>query len=261
VCSVLPLLAFFLVCSGAFAGGNALFYSTNPQYPPYDWADGPSSFAGASVELLSLVLPPGVVATPVVLPWKRALEQAREGQIDLLLSVRITPERSEYLRFTAHRAFPNPIVVFARRESRLSLRSWEGLQGHPGGVSAGDFFGGGFDQYWHDHLQVEIADTMVENFRKLEAGRIDWFVTGRYLGQAYLSVHPLDREIVVLEPPVSTGDIHFAFSAKSPWVKLIPSIDARLEELDRQGVLDYLIRKYQFGSKAAQPGHFPGEVQ
>lgn len=58
---------------------------------------------------------------------------------------------------------------------------------------------------------------MIENFEKLDAGRIDWFVTGLYLGQAYLATHPTAHPILILSPPISTGDIHFGFSKVSPW--------------------------------------------
>jgi len=237
---------------------RVLVYSTNPQYPPYHWADG-NGFDGASLELLRLVLPPGVTARPVVLPWKRVLERAAAGDIDLVLSLRITPERSQYLKFTTHRAFPNPIVVFARADADWHFSSWDDLKGRPGGISAGDTFGGGFDEYWRAHLQVETADSMVENFRKLDGGRIQWFVTGRYLGQAYLTAHPPGHPIDALSPPVSTGDIHFGFSARSKWLDLLPVIDRRLDELDRAGTLERLLQKYVAGQQAAPTGRFPGE--
>jgi polar amino acid transport system substrate-binding protein len=244
---------------GAFAQVGPLVYSTNPQYPPYDWAVGDEAFAGASVALLTLVLPPEVKTKALVVPWKRAQDMAKDGAIDLLLSLRITPERSTYLEFTTHRAFPNPIVVFVRKESGMTLKSWDDLKGHWGGVSAGDTFGAGFDEYWKSSLQVEEAPSMVENFRKLDRGRIDWFVTGLYLGKAYLATHRLDHEIVALEPPISTGDIYLGFSKASPWKSLIPQVSRRLEELDKNGELVKLLQVELGRMLSAPAGSFPGE--
>lgn len=255
--SLLWLLA-ALVPAMASAQTGTLIYSTNPQYPPYDWAVDPMSFDGASIELLSLVLPPGIKAQPLVVPWKRAMEMAKTGHVDLLLSLRITPERSGYLRFTTHRAFANPIVVFARKDALLTLKSWDDLKGHLGGVSLGDTFGGGFDEYWPAELEVETADSMVENFRKLNAGRIDWFVSGKYLGQAYLATHAL-KDVEVLDPPISTGDIHFGFSKASPWASLEPEISRRLAELDKARVPEQILEKHLRRLVALPPGSFPGE--
>jgi len=257
--SKFSIVLLFLFPVTLFGQVGVLKYSTNPQYPPYDWAEG-NSFAGASIELLALVLPPQVVSEPVVVPWKRALELAKTGQIDLLLSLRITPERETYLVFTTHRAFPNPIVVFARSGSFAKLDSWDVLKGHVGGISSGDTFGGGFDEYWRENLKVETADTMIENFRKLDAGRIDWFVTSLYLGKAYLATHRLTNEIVVLDPPISTTDIHFGFSKASSWASLVPEVSRRLAVLDKAGTLDQILQKHlKLATSAVPKGSFPGE--
>jgi len=230
-----------------------LKYSTNPYYPPYDWGVGDTGFDGASIELLSLVLPPSIRVEAVPVPWKRALSMAAAGEIDLLLSLRITPERSAYLDFAAHRAFPNPIAVFVRRGSPISVKDWANLAPFTGGVSLGDTFGGGFDEYLRDHLSVESAPTMIENFRKLRAGRIDYFVSGYYMGQSYLAAAGLDAEIVALHPFVSNLDIHFAFSKKSPWTKLLPQVSAALAELDRKGALESILQKHleRFSAKGS----------
>jgi polar amino acid transport system substrate-binding protein len=110
-------------------GCRTVIYSTNPQYPPYDWSVGNDGFDGASIELLKMVLPPGLPLKPAFYPWKRSLFLAERGEIDLLVSLRITPERSGYLRFTSHRAFPNPIVVFVCKDRKFPYKSWKDLKG------------------------------------------------------------------------------------------------------------------------------------
>jgi polar amino acid transport system substrate-binding protein len=144
--------AAFLIASVGLAAkpGPVLTYSTNPSYPPYDWAEDEASFRGASTELLSMLLPPGVQARPVVVPWKRALALAAEHKVDLILSVRDTPEWRRFLEFMSNQAFPNPIAVFVRRDHAFPFRTWQDLKGKHGGVSLGDTFGGGFDAYWHE---------------------------------------------------------------------------------------------------------------
>jgi polar amino acid transport system substrate-binding protein len=237
---------------------ETILYSTNPSYPPYDWAVSDVAFAGASVELLQMAVPESLKLQPVVYPWKRALFLAGMGQIDLLLSLRITPERQQYLEFTRHQAFPNPIVVFARTDHSFRFGSWEDLKPLTGGVSQGDTFGGGFDQYIKQELRIESAPTMEENFQKLLAGRIDYFVSGYYLGMTYILAHDLEGKIAVIGDPVSSEGIHFAMSRKSRCKKYLEAIDARLDVLGQAGtperLLDQAMREYVAAHHRGQGG-------
>jgi polar amino acid transport system substrate-binding protein len=237
--------AAFLIASLGLAAKPVpvLTYSTNPNYPPYDWAEDETSFQGASIELLSMLLPPGVEARPVVVPWKRALALAAEHKVDLILSVRDTPERRGFLEFMRNPAFPNPIAVFVRRDHAFPFRTWEDLKGKRGGVSLGDTFGGGFDPYWHEQLQVEEAPSLEENFRKLVSGRIDYFVSGLYLGESYIANQGLDQDLAPLPLTISNEDIYFAFSRNSPCLALKPYMERRLKELNRKGIPMGLLRK------------------
>ncbi|GFE62900.1 ABC transporter substrate-binding protein [Geobacter sp. AOG2] len=238
-------------------GCREVVYSTNPQYPPYDWGI-PGGFDGASIELLRMAMPPGLPLRPAVYPWKRVLYLAKQGEIDLVVSLRITPERSRYLVFAPHRAFPNPIVVFARKDRKFPYASRHDLKGLRGGISAGDTFGGGFDEYWRASLTVEEAPTMRENFQKLDSGRIDYFVTSRYAGEAYLAKFPPAHVIVPLSPAISSFDIHFGFSKRSACAPLAEYVSRRLAELDGAGTPERLLQKYlqrYRGSAPDVPGH------
>lgn len=228
----------------AQASPITLIYSTNPNYPPYQWAEDEKAFHGASVELLSHVLPVGVKAKPLVVPWKRALVMAEEGRIDLLLSLRITPERSAYLDFTKHRAFSNPIVIFVRKDRLFAFNAWSDLKGKRGGISQGDTFGAGFDEYWRKELQIEEALGLEENFKKLLAGRIDYFVSGLLLGRSYILKKNLARRVTSLDKPISTEGIHFAFSKKSKHRALKAAMEKKLEEANRKGLPEKLLQKH-----------------
>lgn len=233
-------------------------YSTNPGYPPYDWAISDKAFDGASIELLELICPPGVSFKAQVYPWKRALALAADGQIDMLLSLRKTPEREAFLTFLPSRAFANPIAVFVREDRRFTFDSWASLQGRKGGYSAGDTFGAGFDEYWRRNLSMEEAPSMENNFRKLALGRIDYFVTGYYAGMAYLRSHPDLGAIGALQPMISVQPIYFAFSKKSAHLGLLAEMNRRLEALDRKGVPDALLKKHLERFVSTAPAlHFP----
>ena len=225
-------------------GCKSIVYSTNPQYPPYGWSVGEDRFDGAGIELLKMVLPPAISLKPVVYPWKRTLFLAEQGSIDLLVSLRVTPERSEYLTFTSHRAFPNPIVAFVRKDRKFAYKSWQDLKKHPGGISVGDTFGGGFDEYRRAELTIAEALTMLENFQKLDSGRIDYFITSRYVGEAHLTQHPPAHEIIALSPAITNLDVHFGFSKRSVCAPLVQYVSRKLAELDSKGISGKLLKKH-----------------
>lgn len=249
---ILPVLASRAESSGPAEGEERsrgqggrceeLVYSANPSYPPYHWVGADGRLEGASIDLLKMVAPQGLVLKPIVLPWKRALALAELGDVDLLLSLRNTPERAKFLAFTSARAFPNPIVVFVREDRTFPFDSWADLKGRRGGISLGDTFGNGFDEYWRAELSIEEAKTMEANFEKLVAGRIDYFVTSKFVGEAYSSSRPLKHGIVQLGKPVSNQDIHFGFSKRSPCADLSEQMDRKLRELDKKGVPEQLLR-------------------
>lgn len=221
---------------------DELVYSANPSYPPYHWVGEDGRLEGASVDLLKMAAPQGLALKATVLPWKRALALAENGGVDLLLSLRNTPERAKFLTFASGRAFPNPIVVFIRKDRSFPFASWADLKGKRGGISFGDTFGGGFDEYWRAELTIEEAKNMEANFEKLEAGRIDYFVTSKYVGEAYCSTHPMRHGIVQLGKPISNQGIHFGFSKRSPCEALVGQMGRKLQELDRLGVPEQLLR-------------------
>ncbi len=239
-------LVFALLVLGSFevcAQDTVVTWATNPQYPPYDWATDEGAYDGACVELLSLLVPQGYVFRPVLVPWRRAQEMAKAGQIDLLVNLRVTPERSEWLQFSANPTFYNPISVFMRKDEVIPFRSWDELKPLRGGVSLGDTFGNGFDAYLAANLTVEVVPTLVENFRKLDSGRIDYFVSGHYMGLAWLSSAKISS-ITALTPPISNDSIHLGFSRLSPHRDLLPEIDRKLAQLKADGTLDRLLAQY-----------------
>lgn len=254
---LLAFILLFMINLSTFSNSKEISYATNPVYPPYDWGILSSEYSGAGIELLKLVIPKEYKLVPKVIPWARAQNDAKLGNIDLLVNLRITPERETYLDFTTYRAFPNPIAIFVRKDSKIKFDKWDDLKAYTGGVSLGDTFGEGFDEYWPKELKVQVAKNMDENFNKLMARRIDYFVTGYYSGRAYILANNLDSDIKTFEKFISNQDIYFGFSKKSNFKSLIPYISKRLEELDKNGTTDKLLQEalksYMINSKVFIP--------
>lgn len=239
--STLVGIFLMLIAAPLCAQEKVITWATNPQYPPYGWAISDTDYAGACNELLSLITPAGYVFRSVMVPWARAQEMARRGEIDLLINLRITPERSTWLKFSSNPTFFNPIVVFMRKDKAIPFKSWDELKPLRGGVTIGDAFGNGFDEFLKDKLDVDAIPNVGGNFRKLNAGRIDYFVSGYYMGLAWLASAGLGDRITALSPPISSTYIHLGFSRLSPHLGVLPEIDRQLALLGANGTLTRML--------------------
>jgi polar amino acid transport system substrate-binding protein len=171
------------------------------------------------------------------------LKSAEFGQIDLIVSLKPTPEREAYLAFTRNPSFPNPMAVFAARARPLAFDSPQDLVGKRGGRTAGDRFGDAFDRYAEQSLTLEDADSLGINFQKLVAGRIDYVVTGLYTGRAQLLRLGLNDKVMPLERPVNDGSVHHGFSRRSPCAGLLDAVDAKLAAARKDGLQARLLEE------------------
>ncbi|WP_421865715.1 substrate-binding periplasmic protein [Motiliproteus sp.] len=210
--------------------------TAHPDYPPYHWFDG-QQMRGASIEINRLIfaelgIPFSVSYTG---PWKRVLHAARQGQVDLVMALKKTPARQEFLDFTEAPILPNPFAVFVERSRPFEFNNWDDLKDKMGGKNAGDRYGHKFDQFAHQQLTLEEADTPQINFKKLVAGRIDYFIHSRYSGASYLHIHPEGEKVRALANNINEGYIHSGFSRQSPCRDLLPYLDRRYRELLEDG--------------------------
>lgn len=248
---VLPaaLLAALLAALGvpgpaAASTCTRVVFSANPDYPPYHWAEG-DRIVGASVALTGRILDDLGVAWEArfVGPWQRVLKSAEHGQIDLVVSLKPTPEREAYLAFTSAPAFPNPMAVFTAKARPVKFETPEDLVGKRGGRTSGDRFGDEFDRLADRSLTLEDADSLAVNFNKLAAGRIDYVVTGMFTGRAQLLQLGLADRIVALPRPVNEGFIHHGFARNSPCASLLKAVDARLAAARKSGLDNRLLEE------------------
>ena len=230
--------------SSAAARCTRVVFSANPDYAPYHWAEG-RRIVGASVVLTGRILDELGVPWEArfVGPWPRVLKSAEHGEIDLVVSLKPTPEREAYLDFTRSPSFPNPMAVFTARTRPLKFDGPQDLVGHRGGRTAGDRFGDAFDRFAEQSLMLEDADSLDVNFGKLLAGRIDYVVTGLYTGRAHL-LRAGQADRVQPQPRlVNEGFVHHGFSRSSPCATLAAAVDARLQAAQRSGLAARLLEE------------------
>jgi polar amino acid transport system substrate-binding protein len=235
----------------AYAACSRLIVAADPAYPPLHWYDG-SALQGASIEIAKRVLDDLKIPYEVryVGPLPRVLVKAERGEVDMVATLKKTPERETFLSYPKTAAFSNPVAVFVARKHSFTFRDRRDLVGLRGGITNGNLFGDGLDEYLREHLSFEEANSAERNFDKLGLARIDYFLTGYYAGMAYLSKRGEEDTFEALTPYVAATENYLALTRNGNCLDKLDAIDARLAVLKKSGVIDGLIRQSMRNWKA-----------
>ncbi|WP_420411295.1 substrate-binding periplasmic protein [Roseibium sp.] len=231
--------------SGAYAASSAcdrVIASAHPDYPPYHWREG-GRIVGASVDLNKMIF--GEIGIPFEAiytgPWKRVLKTAESGDVDFLMSLKKTPQRSKFLLYTEAPAFENPFTVFTLKTKQFPLLTWTDLKGKFGAKNAGDRYGEPFDTYVLNVLALSDNFSFLENVNRLLIERVDYIIHGRYVGQAQFGAIDGGENIVPLDWNVMNGFVHSGFARTSACVQLNPYVSQRYSELLSDGTAARLL--------------------
>ncbi|MBI3349240.1 MAG: transporter substrate-binding domain-containing protein [Burkholderiales bacterium] len=204
--------------------------TADPEYPPYAWYDG-QTLRGASVDVVLAVLQ--AMKLPYELryvgPFVRVLQNARLGDVDIVTELKRNAERESYLVFTDTAIFTNPSSVFVRAGHKLQFSKREDLRGLRGGATHGTRFGDGLDEYIEANLNVETGPGIKENFLKLDAGRIDYFISPHYPALSHLISSGTEARYMALRPFVAEALNYVGWSRRSPCLGRLAEFDATLK--------------------------------
>ncbi len=248
-CTVLLAGATF----GATAQCTRLVLAADPDYPPLHWYDG-TTMHGASIAIARRVLDDLKIPYEVryLGPFPRVMAAAERGDIDMVATLKKTPEREAFLLYPKTPAFMNPVAVFTARDRPITFNGRSDLVGLRGGITRSNVFGDGFDEYMKQHLNIEEANSPANNFSKLGADRLDYFITGFYAGMAYLLKRGDEERFVVKSPFLVETSNYIVLTRKGQCADKLEAIDTRLAALKKSGALDELIRQ-SFAQWKANP--------
>lgn len=245
--SLYVLLAVLLAWAGPLVAHGAcqrLVVSADPAYPPLHWYDG-QTLQGASIEIAKRVLDDLKIPYEIrfVGPFPRVLLLARHGDIDMVATLKQTPERDSFLLYPQTPALSNPVSVFTTTGNAFPFREWSDLEGKRGGITRGNKFAGNLDTYIEEKLAIEEANSPENSFDKLALGRIDYFITGYYTGMAILLMRGDEARFTARLPHLVDTPNFLALTKEGNCRDKLEQIDARLAALKKAGVIDEIIRK------------------
>lgn len=215
----------------------------DPAYPPLHWYDG-HQMQGASLDIARRVLDELHITYEIRYsgPFTRVMKLAERGELDMVATLKKTPEREQFLLFPKTVALSNPVAVFQSRDRAFRFQDRQDLIGHRGGITRGNRFGADLDDFARASLDIEEADTPESNFNKLKVGRIDYFLTGYFVGMAYLLKRSDEASFVVPAAYLVDTPNYLALTIKGACADRLEAIDAKLAQLRKSGVLDEIIK-------------------
>ena len=87
----------------------------NPAYPPFDYFESDGTFAGMSADYIDLIAERLGIEMTVVpdLTWTEVFDAVKDDRIDVIVGVKSTVPRREFLNFTAD-YLTFPLVIMTR---------------------------------------------------------------------------------------------------------------------------------------------------
>ncbi len=241
------LAVLLTIAGGASAAAPAaacgkVIISGDPAYPPYSWHEG-GEMRGSAISIVKLALERMHIPYEVryVGPFLRMLVEAQLGHVDIIAELKNLPERQEYLTYSAVPIFSNPVAVFVRADSKLSYKKWEDLAEHRGGMTLGNKFGGGFDEFAARNLRTEVAGSIEQNFGKLGFGRVNYFVNSYYPAQTFLIAQNRESEFKALQPFITDSANFVGWSKRSACVGRLAEFDTVLAAMAKSGEVKRII--------------------
>jgi len=229
--------------------------SGHEAYAPFMWRQG-DEIVGVGIDVLKIIFQDlGIeVSSRYVGPWKRILRKIELGEVDILCGGYITDDRLEYMAFSEEPLSADPTAVFVWHTRVFPFETLDDLKGIRFGEVLGESQGQEFDAWRKKYASVEEVPTSILNIKKLQANRIDAFVTGLYSGLLHVKREGYAGRIIPLKHPVNTEYLHIGISKKSKYIQYLPQINQKLRELHRNGTIERLIQYHLEYYSATQLG-------
>ena len=242
---------FFVLLAGLIAVSNAaarvVTACGHHDYPPWNWQRG-NEIVGACADVTRNVFEHlgHTVKLSYVGPWKRCQALIEIGAVDVNICSFKNPERETYSRFIDVPMGMNPIAIFVKKGREFPFSHWDDLVGRHAGIVNGVSMGPEFDTFLAKQTHLETSVDPIMNWRKLNAGRIDFVPIGLEAGLLQTHLYGFADSIVALPNPVLLGKLYISISNKSTdLLPLIPAAEKYLAAPERQQELAALLRKYQ----------------
>ncbi len=210
---------------------------------PYTYLDNgkPSGF---EIEILDAVMKNlGIQVVFVSYPWKRCLNNLKEGKADILISLLKTPDRETFAHFPDTHISISKTVFFTKKDSRISFNgSYEDLKDFNIGVIMGFSYNTAFDQAVF--LKIDSSVDTRTLITKLLNNRHDLAAENQAVITAYANRMGVRDKIRFLDPPIHTEKLYVGFSKAKNTEKLCLDFSRALKKFKKTRQYETILSRY-----------------
>ena len=231
-----------LVASVASAEGKRVTAASDPWLPFTD-PDNPTQ--GISLEIVRAALgTQGYEVDMEFMPWARAEDKVKEGEIDILPNTWTTDKRKEYLLFSDPYA-TNDVKFIKRKGDHFEYDGLDSLAGKTVGIVRG--YGYPEEFIKSDGFKRDEATESLTNVKKLVVGRIDLTLEDRIVLIDLLKKKEPKflEEVEFTKNALTSQTLSVTCGLKNPRChEIIEAFNKGLAEIKANGKFDEIMKKY-----------------
>lgn len=206
-----------------------------------------SDYPGYMIELARAIFEPeGVEVDYDVMPWIRALQQTRDGEIDCVVGA-YKNDAPDFLFPKEHWGQDQVTFYVLKNDNWRFNQNLDSLVGREIGTISGYSYGKKLDDYFVKHKVQEVSGdhALATNIRKLLNERINTLVESQYVMDSQLALMQLKDKIISAGKTKQGTPMYFACGPNNPkskmWIKLV---DEKLPQLKSSGVFQKILQRY-----------------
>ena len=200
----------------------------DPDFPPIEWFDKNGKFTGIAADYVALVQKqPGITFKIVRYgSWDEILTKARNKEVDMLSAAAQTPQRSEYLLFSApHVVMPG--VIITRKEVRDNM-TLQNLKGMKVALVSG-YVWQEFILRDHPEIKLDPVHDVQTGLRKVSFGMDDAMIENLATATTCIEKEGITNLRVAGETGYYT---RLSFAIRNDWPELRSVLDKALASID-----------------------------
>ncbi|AYC07395.1 transporter substrate-binding domain-containing protein [Vibrio cholerae] len=229
-----------VLCS--FSAWAQTITAAQDPWPPFVMENAQQK--GLSVDIVTAAFATqGYTVEFTIMPWSRALNDVKEGKIDILPATWFTQERTAYLTYSDN-YLTNQVKFIKKAGDNFEFAGLASLNGKKVGIVRGYGYG---DKFMNDpsFFRPESTD-LKQNLQKLQAGRIDLAVEDELVAKSIIIEAGMNlADFAFTNQAISENPLHVTSGKANPRSEeLVAAFNKGLAEIKANGTFDKLLADY-----------------
>ncbi|MCP4346861.1 MAG: transporter substrate-binding domain-containing protein [Desulfobacterales bacterium] len=211
-------------------------------FPPFQWKEK-GQVVGIDADIIREVCRRlGIALEYKAVPWKRALESAKNGRMTGILTALYKEERTKFLYYTKETVHIQKNIVMIRKGSNIKINGFDDLKNRKVGVVRGFSYGSEFDSF--KGLEKEVCNNQKDLVNILARERID-VAMGSEMPLMYNAKQLGFQNAIEIGYVITKYPTYTVFSkARENGKLLAQKFDTALREIKQEGMDQKIIDNY-----------------